>query len=162
MRSPPLRASAESMRASVGGCVGLLSVSDTGSWGKVNLHSGLMRYNWLHSPTSRTTKQQKTSIKIWTESRWKVKTAMLNTLSELSANLWFSDQSTSVNSCVSLHWPVFPIRTLLFYIFHRIKHIINVVYSKGGQLCESESSYDCSTLYNGVTTEEWLISVWIR
>lgn len=42
----------------VGGCVCLLTVSDTGSWGKVDLHSGLMRYNWLHSPTSRTQKRK--------------------------------------------------------------------------------------------------------
>lgn len=34
---------------------------DTGLWGKVDLHSGLMRYNWLHSPTSRTPTKKQTS-----------------------------------------------------------------------------------------------------
>lgn len=33
-------------------------------WGKVDLHSGLMRYNWLHSPTSKKKIKRKKKRKI--------------------------------------------------------------------------------------------------
>lgn len=67
---------------------------------------------WINNNGTRKTKERKTTTK--SEPKWKIE--MLNTLSESSANLWFSnnDQSTSVNSWRTLNWPVVFVYKLLF------------------------------------------------